>query len=87
MKGYLYVKQAFDYIFSILLTIILLPVLLLIAIVIKLDSKGPVLFKQKRIGKDKAEFDIYKFRTMRTDTPKDLTTHIFQNTDIFITKK
>lgn len=86
MKGYLHVKQTFDYIISILLTIILLPILLLIAIVIKLDSKGPVLFKQKRIGKNKVEFNIYKFRTMKIDTPKDLPTHLFQNPDMFITK-
>lgn len=59
--------------------------MIILALIIKLDSKGPVLFKQKRIGKDCVEFDIFKFRTMRTDTPSDLPTHLFQNPESFIT--
>jgi len=86
MKPYLRIKQLLDYIFSFLLTVVLSPILLLIAIIIKLDSKGPVLFKQKRIGKDCTEFDVFKFRSMRTDTPSDLPTHLFQNPESFITK-
>jgi O-antigen biosynthesis protein WbqP len=57
-----------------------------LAVLIKLDSKGPVFFKQKRIGKDKVVFDILKFRTMRTDTPKDMPTHLLNNPEAFITK-
>lgn len=82
---YLIVKQIFDYMFSFALAVILSPLLIILAILIKLDSKGPVLFKQKRIGKDNIEFDIYKFRTMRTDTPSDMPTHLFNNAESFIT--
>jgi O-antigen biosynthesis protein WbqP len=62
------------------------PFYLIIAILIKLDSKGPVFFKQKRVGKDKKHFYILKFRTMRTDTPKDMPTHMLSNPEIFITR-
>lgn len=86
MGIYRFIKQAFDSLFGVVLSILFSPILLLVAIAIKLDSKGPVLFKQKRIGKHKVEFDIYKFRTMRTDTPKDLPTHMFENPDAYITK-
>jgi len=65
---------------------VLWPVILLIAVLIKIDSRGSVLFKQKRIGKHKSEFNILKFRTMRTDTPKDCPTHLLENPDVFITK-
>ena len=62
------------------------PVLAVIAIAIKLDSPGPVLFRQQRVGKGKKLFPILKFRTMRTDTPKDMPTHLLQNPDAFITR-
>ncbi|WP_278682587.1 sugar transferase [Paraclostridium bifermentans] len=65
--------------------IILSPVFLIIALLIKLESKGPVFFKQERIGKDNINFMIYKFRSMRTDTP-DVPTHLLDNPEIFITK-
>ena len=52
---------------------------------IKLDSKGPILFEQKRIGIRKSTFQLYKFRTMRTDTPKDMPTHLFQNPEAYVT--
>ena len=53
---------------------------------IKVDSKGPIIFKQKRVGKDKSHFNIYKFRTMKVDTPKEMPTHLLENPDFFITK-
>lgn len=65
--------------------IILLPLFLIISLLIKMESKGPVFFKQERIGKDNVNFMIYKFRSMRTDTP-DVATHLLDNPDIFITK-
>ena len=65
--------------------IILSPAFLIIALLIKLESKGPVFFKQERIGKDNVNFMIYKFRSMRTDTP-DVPTHLLDDPEIFITK-
>ncbi len=59
-----FVKRVFDIILSLIGIIILLPIYLIIAIAIKLDSKGPVLFKQVRVGKNRKDFVIYKFRTM-----------------------
>ena len=64
---------------------VLSPLLLILAVIIKCTSKGPVLFKQKRIGKNDTHFMIYKFRTMYTDTPKDMPTHLLENPDAFIT--
>ena len=83
---YPYVKRLLDIVFSMAGIIILSPVLIIISVLIKLDSKGPVLFKQKRVGKNKGEFFILKFRTMRTDTPKDMPTHMLKNPEAFITK-
>lgn len=80
------IKRIIDLILSIIGLIILLPLLLLISIIIKFTSKGPILFKQKRIGKNKKHFMIYKFRTMRVDTPKDMPTHMLNNPDEYITK-
>jgi len=62
------------------------PVLLILVVAIKLDSPGPVLFRQKRVGIHKSHFYILKFRTMRIDTPKDMPTHLLQNPDQWITK-
>ena len=86
MKVYSVVKRMLDFVLSLIALLVLCPVFLLIALIIKLDSKGPVFFRQKRIGKHKKEFHILKFRTMRTDTPKDIPTHLLQNPDAFITK-
>lgn len=85
-KLYLIVKRIIDLICSVLGLVILIPFFLIISISIKIESKGPILFKQKRIGKDKKEFIIYKFRTMRTDTPKDMPTHMLKNANRYITK-
>ena len=65
--------------------VVLSPLFLIISLLIKTESKGPVFFKQERIGKDNINFMIYKFRSMRTDTP-DVATHLLDNPDIFITK-
>lgn len=79
-------KRLIDFIVSLTGLIVLSPIFLLLIIVIKLDSKGPVLFKQKRIGIHKTHFYILKFRTMRIDTPKDMPTHLLENPDQWITK-
>lgn len=60
-------KRCFDIVFAFILTVILAPVMLLISVAIKLDSRGPVVFKQKRLGRNAKEFYIYKFRTMVID--------------------
>ena len=78
-------KRVLDFILSLAGLILLLPVLLIIALIIKLTSPGPVFFKQKRVGKNKTYFNILKFRTMRTDTPKDTPTHLLANPDQYIT--
>lgn len=83
---YNYVKKTIDFVLSLVAVIILSPIFLILAVWIKLDSKGPVFFRQKRVGKDKEFFQIYKFRTMRTDTPSDMPTHLLTNPDAFITK-
>lgn len=85
-KFYLIIKRILDFILSFVGLIILSPVFLIIIIAIKTTSKGPILFKQKRVGKNKVYFNILKFRTMRTDTPKDMPTHLLKNADFYITK-
>lgn len=80
------IKRAIDIILSGLGIIILSPILLILVVAIKLDSKGPVLFKQKRVGIHKSHFNILKFRTMRIDTPKDTPTHLLQDPEQWITK-
>lgn len=81
-----YIKRMIDFILSLMGLIILSPVFIILCIWIKTDSRGPVLFKQKRYGKDKSYFNIYKFRTMRTDTPSDMPTHMLSNPEQYITK-
>jgi len=81
-----YIKRIIDVILSFFGLVFLSWLFLILMIAIKLDSKGPVFFKQKRIGYKKKEFYILKFRTMRTDTPKDMPTHLLQNPDFYITK-
>jgi len=83
---YLKFKRFYDFVLALIGIILLSPLLLLLVVLIKLDSKGPVIFKQKRIGKNKKHFNIYKFRTMRIDTPKNTPTHLLDNPDQWITK-
>ena len=83
---YSFIKRIMDLIISTLGLIILLPIFILLIICIKLDSPGPILFKQRRVGIYKSEFEILKFRTMRIDTPKDTPTHLLSNPDQYITK-
>ncbi len=79
------IKRIIDIILSLGGIIVLSPVLLVLAICVKASSPGPVLFKQKRVGKGKTYFQIYKFRSMRTDTPHDMPTHLLENPEAFIT--
>lgn len=81
-----FLKRVFDFILSLIGLIVLSPVFLILALWIKLDSKGPVFFTQRRVGIHKSYFNILKFRTMRIDTPHDRPTHLLDNPGQWITK-
>lgn len=81
-----FVKRALDILFSAVGIVALSPLFLAVALWIKLDSPGPVLFRQKRVGKDKVLFEILKFRSMRTDTPHDVPTHQLSHSRSYITR-
>ena len=83
-KGKDVLKRVFDFLMSLIAIIILSPVILIVALAVKFTSPGPILFKQRRIGKDNVEFEIYKFRTMRIDTPN-VPTHLLENPEQWIT--
>lgn len=85
-KRYMKVKRIIDFCMALVATVLLSPILLLLCVAIKIDSKGPILFKQKRVGIYVTYFPIYKFRTMRSDTPKDMPTHMLSNPEQYITK-
>ena len=80
------IKRIIDWLLATAGIIVLSPVLLILVIAIKIDSPGPILFKQKRVGIHKTHFNIWKFRTMRIDTPKDMPTHMLANPEQYITK-
>lgn len=77
-------KRLFDFVMSLIGIIVLSPIILIVALAVKLTSPGPMLFKQRRIGKNNDEFQIYKFRTMRIDTPN-VPTHLLENPEQWIT--
>ncbi len=79
-------KRLLDIILSLLGILLLSWLFLIIVIAMKLDSPGPILFKQKRVGKGKTYFHIFKFRSMRIDTPRDMPTHMLQNPEQYITR-
>ncbi|GCF93294.1 UDP-phosphate galactose phosphotransferase [Enterococcus florum] len=80
------VKRVIDFFISLFSIVLLSPIFLILCISIKIDSRGPIIFKQKRVGKDKKYFDIYKFRTMKIETPKEMPTHLLENPDYYITR-
>ena len=86
MKIYRYIKRMIDIVLSGMAIVVLSPLLLVLCMAIKLDTPGPILFTQKRVGIHKSFFQIYKFRTMRIDTPKDVPTHMLENPEQYITK-
>ncbi|MGS0972977.1 MAG: sugar transferase [Candidatus Izemoplasmataceae bacterium] len=83
---YMKFKRFYDFVLAFIGLIVLSPLFLILVVLIKLDSKGPILFRQKRIGRHKIHFNILKFRTMRIDTPKDTPTHLLENPNQWITK-
>jgi len=85
-KMYLVVKRLIDIVISFFAMVFLSPFFLILVILIKIDSKGPILFKQKRVGINKIHFNILKFRTMKIDTPRDVPTHLLENPEQWITR-
>lgn len=83
---YMKIKRLIDIVLSFIALIVLSPAFLILILAIRSDTRGPVLFKQKRIGLHKNHFNILKFRTMRIDTPKDTPTHLLENPNQYITK-
>ena len=82
---YPYLKRGVDIILSFFAILLLFPVMLVVGIIIKATSKGPVFFKQKRMGKDDRTFTILKFRSMYVETPKDVATSELSDANKFIT--
>lgn len=82
---YSHVKRVMDIILSAAGLLVLSPLFLLLTAAVKIDSRGPVFFRQKRVGIHKTHFDILKFRTMRIDTPKDMPTHMLKDPQQYIT--
>ena len=80
-----YLKRPLDFILALIGMVLLSPVFLLIMLAIKLNSKGPIFFKQKRIGIHKTTFLMLKFRTMRIDAPHETPTHLLEEPDTWIT--
>ena len=83
---YHFIKRILGFLVSGIGALVLFPLFLLIALLIKADSPGPVFFRQNRVGKGKKHFAILKFRTMYANTPKDVPTHLLQNPEQNITK-
>lgn len=81
-----YVKRIIDVILSFAGLVILSPVFAGIAIAIKIDDPGPVLFSQKRLGEKKEYFKLHKFRSMKMSTPHDVPTHMLEDPDQYITR-
>lgn len=79
-------KRALDIIVSIVAGVVLFIPMLVIALLIRLESKGPAIFKQKRFGRDRKQFIIYKFRSMKTSAPKNKATSQFHNSQAYITR-
>ena len=80
------IKRCFDLILSFMGLIALSPLLLILSIAIYLDDPGPVLFTQKRMGRNKRYFKLHKFRTMKMSTPHDVPTHMLQDPQSYITR-
>lgn len=83
---YSVVKRLGDIILSLMGIIILCPIFMIIAIMIKLDSEGPIIFKQKRFGRYRKSFYVFKFRTMKVESPKYVATRDLHNSEQWITR-
>jgi lipopolysaccharide/colanic/teichoic acid biosynthesis glycosyltransferase len=81
-----FLKRFFDIVLSFLAIVFLSWLLIIISIAIIIDDPGPVLFKQKRVGKNKKLFKMWKFRSMKMSTPRDIPTHMLKNPEQYITR-
>lgn len=86
VNNYKKLKRFIDIVISSILLIVLSPILVIIGIIIKLDSEGPLFFKQTRIGKDSKPFVIYKFRTMKVSTPSNVPTYALEDASTYVTR-
>lgn len=84
--NYLKIKRPLGFSIALVACVMLIPVFVLIMAAIKIESRGPVFFKQKRVGLNKSHFNILKFRTMYVETPKDTPTHLLADPDVYITR-
>ena len=82
---YIHVKRILGLLLSLLALVVLSPLLLILTVIVRLTSPGPVFFRQRRVGIGKTHFMIYKFRTMRIDAPKDQPTHLLKDPSAYIT--
>lgn len=83
---YFKLKRILDFLASLIGLTLLSLILLVISLAICIDSKGPIIFKQKRVGKGKKYFNMYKFRTMHVEAPSDTPTHLFKDFSKYTTK-
>ncbi len=83
---YIKIKRILDFVLSLAALLIFWWLFVIIALLIKLEDGGNIIFRQRRIGIHKKEFSIYKFRTMKMDTPKDIPTHMLKDPQSYITK-
>lgn len=84
--NYLKIKRPLGFSIALVACLVLIPVFVLIMAAIKIESRGPVFFKQKRVGLNKSHFNILKFRTMYIETPNDTPTHLLADPDVYITR-
>lgn len=84
--NYLKIKRPLGFSIALVACLVLIPVFVLIMVAIKIESRGPVFFKQKRVGLNKNHFNILKFRTMYIETPNDTPTHLLADPDVYITR-
>lgn len=84
--NYLKIKRPLGFSIAFVACVVLIPVFIFIMAAIKVESRGPVFFKQKRVGLNKNHFNILKFRTMYIETPNDTPTHLLADPDVYITR-
>jgi len=84
--SYMAFKRSIGFFLALVACIVLIPIFLFIMGAIKFESRGPIFFKQKRVGRKKSHFNILKFRTMYIETPQDTPTHLLADPDVYITR-